>query len=664
MTDTSISVISVRGRRVIAALLSVAVMGLAAPADAQKTPRNPAKTSAKATPKPPREPEAKKKSPTELLFRAVELNDMTALKASIEAGADLFAENQDAMTAADVAVDKGHFIVAHYLLSRRMLGRTPPVALIPGRAKEAAREAEAGAKAGPKRKFASPRAKPEMKPEPAPPPMVVAIPKPEAPADVAAVPEVGKKTGDAPAPEVAGKPLAEQGVVGFFKRLVDLITPGGEKPPETPAKAAEAVESGPEAPPPTGTDIAEAVESVEAVTEDTATLEDVKELAGDVPDGKGAPLEETFVETVVEESDEIVVEVTGDAAPGDETAGDIVEDVTEDTPLTLVETDIETLTAEDEPEAKPKEKPKSFLDRMASLFTTDDKEEAPPAQDGPGPEAAVKPIDVEEYELPLPPPLPSTPKKFSPRFLDKLADFLEDGDEEAFKAWLPDMQVMNADALRLRETEAEKDVAALEPPGLPQAKKGTPAPAPERTAKPPVERLPLAGAPAPGKPAKAKRAVGKDGIVKGIFNKLVDVLTPDFGNRERLERLSLEPEEQLAQTEKKAAAKDSRAAEPESEERMPKYWPVTEIETAEAPALSVKRRRTPLLKTSLNGVTLSLGRSVTLENSYPPGEGGFDPHNRCVKKNRGTTLFCLETVDWPEAMQSDFLVPTILYTGQ
>ena len=80
--------------------------------------------------------------------------------------------------------------------------------------------------------------------------------------------------------------------------------------------------------------------------------------------------------------------------------------------------------------------------------------------------------------------------------------------------------------------------------------------------------------------------------------------------------------------------------------------------------MSVKRRRTPLLKTSLSGVTLSLGRSVTLENSYPPGEGGFDPHNRCVKKNRGTTLFCLESVDWPEAMQSDFLVPTILYTGQ
>ena len=328
---------------------------------------------------------------------------MTAVKASIEAGADLFAENEDGMTAADVAVDKGHFIVAHYLLSRRMLGRTPPVALIPGEAKEAAWEATAK----PKRKFAppppkpkaKPRVKPEMKPEPAPPPMVVAIPKPEAPA---------------------------------------------------------------------ADDVAAALEGDEKIEE-----------------------------------------------------------------------------------------------------------------------------------------------------------------------------VLPADAPEMAE-----------------------APAPEEAAKPPAERLPLADAPEPGKPAKAGRAVGKDGIVKGIFNKLVDVLTPDFGSRDRPERLSLEPEEQLAQVEKKPAAKNGQAAEQEAGERVPKYWPVTEVEIAAAPAVSARRRRTPLLKTSLSGVTLSLGRSVTLENSYPPGEGGFDPHNRCVKKNRGTTLFCLESVDWPEAMQSDFLVPTILYTGQ
>jgi len=194
--------------------------------------------------KPPAKPspEAKRKQPTALLFKAVELNDMAQVKASIEAGADLFAENEDGMTAADVAVDKGHFIVAHYLLSRRMLGRTPPVALVPGKAKEAAKEA----KARPKRKFASPRPKPETKPEvkpepiPAPPPMVVTVPKPEAPEEIAAAPETAPKTapetGEVPVPD---KPLSEEGVAGFFKRLVDLITPGGEKPSAIPSKTAK-----------------------------------------------------------------------------------------------------------------------------------------------------------------------------------------------------------------------------------------------------------------------------------------------------------------------------------------------------------------------------------------------------------------------------------------
>ena len=127
VTDPPISVISVRrcwrgprartwawawaGRCAALVLVSVAVCVFAATADAQKTPQNPAKapgktmakTSAKPSLKPPRKPapEAKQKQPTELLFRAVELNDMIAVKASIEAGADLFAENEASMTAAD-----------------------------------------------------------------------------------------------------------------------------------------------------------------------------------------------------------------------------------------------------------------------------------------------------------------------------------------------------------------------------------------------------------------------------------------------------------------------------------------------------------------------------------------------------------------------------------
>ena len=69
-----------------------------------------------------------------------------------------------------------------------------------------------------------------------------------------------------------------------------------------------------------------------------------------------------------------------------------------------------------------------------------------------------------------------------------------------------------------------------------------------------------------------------------------------------------------------------------------------------------------LSRTSLTGTMLTLGESVSLENSLPPG-GGIDPGNSCVKKNRGTTLFCVEPVDWPDDIKPKFVVPTILYTG-
>jgi ankyrin repeat protein len=75
------------------------------------------------------------------LFKAVALNDMPGVKKSIEDGADLYAQNEEGMTAADLAVGRGHFIVAHYLLSRRLARQTAPVALVPGRAKEAQKAA-------------------------------------------------------------------------------------------------------------------------------------------------------------------------------------------------------------------------------------------------------------------------------------------------------------------------------------------------------------------------------------------------------------------------------------------------------------------------------------------------------------------------------------------
>ncbi len=90
-------------------------------------------------------------------------------------------------------------------------------------------------------------------------------------------------------------------------------------------------------------------------------------------------------------------------------------------------------------------------------------------------------------------------------------------------------------------------------------------------------------------------------------------------------------------------------------------WPVTTL--AKNDAAPVSRSRPAMLsRTSLSGTNFTLGESVSLESSLPPGDG-VDDTNQCVKKNRGTTLFCVEPIDWPETLREKFVVPTILYTG-
>jgi hypothetical protein len=617
------------------ALLSAAV---AFPAAAQQTPRSPVKIAPSAEIAPSAKitsTDKKFSDATRRLFKAVELNDMPNVKSSIDAKADLFAENDEGMTAADLAVDKGHFIVAHYLLSRRILGQTPPVILAPRTA--AISDARPATKR--KRRFASPPLKPAAPQVAEIPPMRITVApaeksvagkKPAAPeqtpGEIVETAKVDEVEEVVEPPEPAGqedKPLAGQGVLGFFKSLVDLITPGGEKPPE-PAKTLEApAEPGP----------VEAVEAVAEAAPDDAPIETLPP-AGEEED----PFKETIVESIVDSSDEVIVEITDESGTGPDGPMEVVEEIAEDAPLPLIEDEQATVTADPLAEYAPvEEEEKGFLDRMASLFTSDDKagDGTETAGDARGEASTPKGVQVTEYELPLPPPKIQPERKFSPSFLDKLADFLESGDEDAFNAWLPEMQVMNAEALR-QKAPPSPQVAALAPP--------------EDSVQPP----PSADAPEP-EPSEDRNE--EPSMVRGVFNRLMDVLTPDFGSRERPERLSLDPEEKLA-----AVAPSIKKAEDADE--APAYWPITGVEAAERPmpALRKPSRRTRI-KTSLNGVTLTLGRSVTLENSYPPGQG-VDPNNQCVKKNRGTTLFCLETVDWPETMKADFLVPTILYTGQ
>src|SRR6266511_4473347 len=53
------------------------------------------------------------------LFQAVQANDLAAVQASIGEGADVEARDRWGMTPTDIAVDRGHYRIAHFLVSVR-----------------------------------------------------------------------------------------------------------------------------------------------------------------------------------------------------------------------------------------------------------------------------------------------------------------------------------------------------------------------------------------------------------------------------------------------------------------------------------------------------------------------------------------------------------------
>src|SRR5512144_2549759 len=61
------------------------------------------------------------------LFRAVQANDLAAVQASIGEGADVEARDRWGMTPTDIAVDRGHFRIAHFLVSVRNSRRAQDV---------------------------------------------------------------------------------------------------------------------------------------------------------------------------------------------------------------------------------------------------------------------------------------------------------------------------------------------------------------------------------------------------------------------------------------------------------------------------------------------------------------------------------------------------------
>lgn len=156
---------------------------------------------------------------------------------------------------------------------------------------------------------------------------------------------------------------------------------------------------------------------------------------------------------------------------------------------------------------------------------------------------------------------------------------------------------------------------------------------------------------------------GEDGVVNQMVGRIRELLVGPRESAEDGPSINNLDENERQSTAEKLLSEALRDGTPAA---LPDAgaWQVTEVEARNAPpGVPPKPRPGALTRTSLENVILSLGESVTLENTLPPQQGGLDPLNECIKKNRGTTLFCVEPIDWPQDLRASFLIPTILYTG-
>ncbi|MDH5750472.1 MAG: hypothetical protein OEY85_14275, partial [Rhodospirillales bacterium] len=112
------------------AIFSIPLLGMTLSGDganAQSRFQSPTPSPSQSAAQPPAQPtvmtEADKKAATDILFRAVSNNDLATVQATIAAGANIEATNQWGIQPVELAVDKGYFEIAHFLLSVRNVRR-------------------------------------------------------------------------------------------------------------------------------------------------------------------------------------------------------------------------------------------------------------------------------------------------------------------------------------------------------------------------------------------------------------------------------------------------------------------------------------------------------------------------------------------------------------
>ncbi len=93
-------------------------------------------------------------------------------------------------------------------------------------------------------------------------------------------------------------------------------------------------------------------------------------------------------------------------------------------------------------------------------------------------------------------------------------------------------------------------------------------------------------------------------------------------------------------------------------------WSVRNVQKARViPHTPTKKIALELPDNRLIDVVLSLGRTMTLGKAQPPQAPAPWYYKSCTNQKQSLTVFCIEPLDWPKAIQPYLLTDSILYEG-
>ena len=555
---------------------------------------------------------------TKRLFQAVHDDDLRAVQASVAMGADIAAHDRHGLTPSDIAVDKGYFDIAHFLLSVRNLRLDQSAE--PGTATAGARQTPPA----PVQLLVTPAA-PAREPAPA----TARAVKPPPPAPVSAVDEtIIRPAGEAP-PSVLHDPFDPE--VAPLGAVLPIIGP--LRGPESPATASAPAKAGPvfgETRPPSRAIAAEIAETPNERAERTGPIAQEPGDPASLP-----PANKGFFRRLVDRL------VSGEAGPEADTpsdtapspAGPSVSDAPPETseppPVPVIEPEtaaiapapaLQTGLPADDPVSPPvlaagplentstsrltvQASPPSETARPSepvenvSAADTFDPNEAPRGAELPiiggiiGPGTTAEAVPPPPIAPPIAPPVPTTEEASTP----------------------PSAPVEEPADTASAAAEVAEAAAGTEAAAVPTIDAATPA-------------TPRASATAKGSSEEMTRP--------GPLGRLYQAVEDLFGASEETDK-RLEPRQATVET---ASLPKEPLEEPVAEPR-------------------------PLPERYLKGVPLAIADAIALgTRRFPQTPVAHAPEN-CVRKQRGTILFCVEPVTWPEDIEEHFAVATFFYRG-